>query len=537
MTRSRTLACLFTVAAVAALPARAAAQADERADLDAVYKIKAEALNDSKVMEHLFYLADVYGPRVTNSPGFFGAAEWVVKQLGEWGIPAHQEKWGPYGHGWNYTRFSAHLIEPQYAPLIGFPLAFTAGTNGPVSGEVVMANLANDRDLEANKGKLKGKIVLQGPARDLQLSLQPLARRYTDQDLATLALAPQPVPPGGGRGGGQPGNAQGNPQAARQFQDRLAAFLREEAPAVLVRGAGGRSEAGTVFGQGGQRDPKDAPVPAIVVLTPEHYNRVVRLIQHKIPVKMEFDIRTNFDERTDSVNVIGQIDGGRKKDEIVMIGAHLDSWQGGTGATDNGAGSAVVIEVMRILKTLNLKLDRSVRMGLWGGEEEGLLGSRAYVKEHFAERETMKLNPEHAKLSGYFNVDNGSGKIRGIYLQSNDMMRPVFDAWLKPFADLGASTVSIRNTGGTDHQSFTDVGLPGFQFIQEPLEYDSRTHHSNMDVYDHVQGGDLMQAAAIVTSLVYHAANRDDMLPRPPLPKAQPPRNNAAGGRGGASSN
>jgi hypothetical protein len=455
--------------------------------------------------------------------------------LGEWGIPAHLEKWGPYGHGWSYTRFSANLIEPEYAPLIGFPLAFTNGTNGPVTGEVVMATLANEKDLENWKGKLRGKIVLDGPARDLQLSLQPLARRYTDSDLSTLALAPQLVPPrpnvqGNGPGGnGQPPNGPAN----RRFQDQLYAFLREEAPAVVVRGAGGRSDDGTVFGQGGQRDPKQASLPPMVALTPEHYNRLIRLVEHKIPVKLEFNIETKIDDSTDSLNVIGQIDGGRKKDEVIMIGAHLDSWQGGTGATDNASGSAVMIEAMRILKTLNLKLDRSVRIGLWSGEEEGLLGSRAYVKEHFGDRETMKLGAEHAKLSGYFNVDNGSGKIRGVYLQGNDMMRPVFEAWLKPFADMGVSTISIRNTGGTDHLSFSDVGLPGFQFIQDPLEYDSLTHHSNMDVYDHVQGGDLMQAAAVVASVIYHAANRDEMLPRPPLPKPQPNRD-GGGEQGGA---
>ena len=522
---------VFTAAVLGTLPVLA----EELVDLDVIHRIKSEALENSKVMEHLFYLTDVYGPRVTNSPGFFASADWVVKQLGEWGIPAHQEKWGPYGHGWNYTRFSANLIEPEYAPLIGFPLAFTNGTNGPITGEVVMATLANEKDLETWKGKLRGKIVLDGAARDLQLSLQPLAQRYSDSELSALALAPQPVPPranvpgNGPAGNGQPAN--------RRFQEQLAEFLRAEAPAVVVRGAGNRSEGGTVFGQGGQPDPKQAPVPPIVALTPEHYNRLIRLVTHKVPVKMEFDIQTHVDDRTDSVNVIGQIDGGRKKDEIVMIGAHLDSWQGGTGATDNGAGSAVMIEAMRILKALNLKLDRSVRIGLWSGEEEGLLGSRAYVKEHFGDRETMKISAEHAKLSGYFNVDNGSGKIRGVYLQGNDMMRPVFDAWLKPFADLGVSTISIRNTGGTDHLSFNDVGLPGFQFIQEPLEYNSRTHHSNMDVYDHIQGGDLMQAAAVVTSVIYHVANREEMLPRPPLPKPQPPRNGAGGQASGAANN
>jgi carboxypeptidase Q len=529
---------ILTAAFLSAWPALA----EERVDLDVIHRVKSEALENSKVMEHLFYLTDVYGPRVTNSPGFFAAADWVVKQLGEWGISAHQEKWGPYGHGWNYTRFSANLIEPEYAPLIGFPLAFTKGTNGPVTGELVMATLANEKDLETWKGKLRGKIVLDGPARELGLSLQPQASRYSDSDLAALAVAPQPVPPRPNTAGnGTPGNGQPPNQGAnRRFQEQLAAFLREEQPAVVVRGAGGRSEGGTVFGQGGQPDPKQAPVPPIVALTPEHYNRLSRLLNHKIPVRVEIDIETHEDDRMDSVNVVGQIDGGRKKDEIVMIGAHLDSWQGGTGATDNGAGSAVMIEAMRILKTLNLKLDRSVRIALWSGEEQGLLGSRAYVKEHFGDRETMKLGSEHAKLSGYFNVDNGSGKIRGVYLQGNDMMRPVFEAWLKPFADMGVSTLSIRNTNGTDHLSFNEVGLPGFQFIQEPLEYQSRTHHSNMDVYDHVQGGDLMQAAAVVTSVIYHAANREEMLPRPPLPKPQPPRNGggvSGGSAAGAANN
>jgi Zn-dependent M28 family amino/carboxypeptidase len=260
-------------------------------------------------------------------------------------------------------------------------------------------------------------------------------------------------------------------------------------------------------------------------LTAEHYNRICRLMEHKIPVKLEFEIQAQFvDDRTDSVNVIGEIEGGRKRNEIVMVGAHLDSWQGGTGATDNAAGSAVMMEVMRILKALNLKMDRTVRLALWSGEEEGLLGSKAYVKEHFGDPETMKLGSEHARLSGYFNVDNGTGKLRGVYIQGNEMMRPVFESWFAPFRDLGAGTISIRNTSGTDHLSFDAVGLPGFQFIQDPIEYNSRTHHSNMDVYDRLQAGDLMQASAIVASFVYNTATREEMLPRKPLPKPQPPR-------------
>ena len=302
-------------------------------------------------------------------------------------------------------------------------------------------------------------------------------------------------------------------------------LLTDEGVAVAIRIGAGRSEGGTVFGQaGGSRDAKEPTPPPMIALTPEHYNRIARLLDRKVPVKLEVDVSARFvDARTDSVNVIGEIEGGRKKQEVVMIGAHLDSWHGGTGATDNAAGSAVMIEAMRILKTLNLRLDRTVRLGLWGGEEQGLLGSRAYVTAHFADRADMKLKPEHATLSAYFNVDNGSGKIRGVFLQGNDAMRPIFETWLKPFQDLGATTISIRGTGGTDHLSFDAVGLPGFQFIQDQLEYDSRTHHSNMDVYDRVQRNDMMQMAAFVASFVYNAANREELLPRKPLPKPQPP--------------
>jgi hypothetical protein len=508
--------------------------AEERVDLDAVHKIRQEALQNSKVMDHIFYLTDVYGPRVTNSPGFFSAADWVVKQLTEWGVKAHLEKWGPFGRGWTFTRFSANLIEPQYAPLIGFPLAYSPGTNGPVTGEVTIAVLAAETDFGKYKGKLRGKIVLVGTGRELQMSLQPLAVRRSDADLAALTQAPEPpqlgVRPPGAIAAGLPGGRGGFGQNQR-FQRALNKFLSDEGAAVVVRSGGGRSEGGTVFGQGaGSRDLKDPVPPPTVALTPEHYNRVARLLDHKVPVKLEFDIQARFlDDRNDSVNVIGDIEGGRKKDEVVMIGAHLDSWQGGTGATDNAAGSAVMIEVMRILKTLNLRLDRSVRLALWSGEEQGILGSRAYVAEHFAAREDMKLKPEHAKLAAYFNVDNGSGKIRGVNLQGNDMMRPVFEAWFKPLQDLGAGTIAIRGTGGTDHLSFDAVGLPGFQFIQDPLEYDTRTHHSNMDVYDRIQRADMMQMAAVVASFVYNAANRDEMLPRKPLPKPQPARPDGEG--------
>jgi len=528
--------------------------AEERVDLGVIHKIREEALQNSKVMDHVFQLTDVYGPRLTNSPGFFGAADWVVKQLKEWGIEGHQEKWGPFGRGWTYTHFSANLIEPQYAPLIGFPLAYSPGTNGTVTGEAMVANIAAETDFDRYKGKLKGKIVFMGVGRELTMITTSLGQRYTDDELAkvsvaadgggrggapgTTALAAEGGRGGrggrggqGGQGGGQPAGQAGGLTPQQQFQNRLNQFLKDEGVAVVVRLGSGQSTGGTVFGQAaGSRDPKDPLPPPTVAITPEHYNRVMRLLDAKIPVKLEFEIQAKFlDDRLDSVNVVGEIPGGRKRDEVVMIGAHLDSWHGGTGATDNAAGCAVMIEALRILKTLNLPMDRTVRMALWSGEEQGLLGSRAYVTEHFADRVDMKLKPEHAKLAGYLNVDNGSGKIRGVYLQGNDAMRPIFEAWFKPFQDLGAGTISIRNTGGTDHQSFDAVGLPGFQFIQDGLEYNSRTHHSNMDVYDRVQRADMSQMAAIVAAFVYDAATRDEMLPRKPLPKPQPPQ----GGRGG----
>jgi len=499
------------------------AAAQEKVDLATLHKIKDQAFQHSQVMETMFYLTDVNGPRVTNSPGFFGAADWVVKQLGEWGIPAHQEKW-PFGRGWQMTHFSVHLIAPQYAPLIGYPQAWTAGTNGTITGEpMLIPELASDADLEKYKGKIRGRIIMIGGLHELQMSTDPNGHRYTDHELMELSFAPEPG--AAGRGGRGPG--------AREFQQRLQKFLSEEQPSLVLRAGQGRSDGGTVFGgSAGSRDPKDPVAPPTVVITPEHYNRICRLIDHKIPVKLEFNIQTSFqDARQDAVDVIGEIEGGAKKDEVVMLGAHLDSWQGGTGATDNAAGSAVMIEAMRILKSLNVKMDRTVRMGLWGGEEEGLLGSKAYVKEHFGDPATMKITGEQAKVSGYFNVDNGTGKIRGVYLQGNDMMRPIFEQWFAPFKDLTEGVISIRNTGGTDHLSYDAVGISGFQFIQDPMEYASKTHHSNMDTLDHVYRSDMEQMSAIVASFVYNTAMRPQMLPRKPLPAPQPPPGE---GRGGA---
>ena len=305
-------------------------------------------------------------------------------------------------------------------------------------------------------------------------------------------------------------------------------FLEEGVAAVLEPG---RGDGGTVFVQsGGGRNASDPPAPTRIALAIEHYGRIYRTLQKNIPVTMELDVRNTFqDADLNSFNVVGEIPGTDRAGELVMVGAHFDSWHSGTGATDNGAGSAVMMEVMRILKATGVKLRRTVRIGLWTGEEQGLLGSRAYVKDHFADRETMALKPDHAKFAGYFNVDNGTGKIRGVYLQGNEAVAPIFQRWMEPFKNLGMTTLTIRNTGGTDHLSFDAIGLPGFQFIQDPVEYDARTHHSNMDVYDRIQEPDMKQMAVIVASFVYHAANRDQALPRKPLPKPQPQRQGPGG--------
>ena len=554
---------LRPVAAFCALALPMALIAEEPVDLLTIHKIKAEAFENSKVMDHMFYLTDVTGHRLTNSPGYKKAGEWVVKQLQEYGlVNVRMEKWGPFGKGWNYTRFSAHMIEPTYSTIIGFPQAWSPGTNGAVQAEVVAVEIRTEADLEKWKGKLKGKIVLDTPVREVSQSTMPLSTRMTEAELAQTSMAPEPggrggfgggglgqqanapvtsqmgIPSaqqefgggGGGRGGGGP-EAMAAARKAREFRIKVGKFWVEEGVTALVN-PGYRGDGGTVFSSSyGNRDQKEIPATAIAI-TPEHYNRMLRLIEKKIPVKMELDVKAEFVEGDESFNVVGEIPGTSKKDELVMLGGHLDSWQGGTGATDNAAGCSVAIEAVRILMATGLKPKRTVRIALWGGEEEGLLGSRAYVKEHFADRETMKVTSEHAKVSGYFNLDNGTGKIRGIWDQGNDMVRPIFDAWLKPFADLGASTVTIRNTGGTDHQSFDGIGLPGFQFVQDSMEYSTRTHHSNMDTFDHISKGDLMQASAIMATFVYNTAQRDEMLPRKPLPKAMPARGGAGRGSG-----
>jgi len=529
------------------------AQQQEQVDLNVIHKLKVAELGGgggrggpptppggtppgSKIMDIMWNLTDRYGPRLTNSPQFEAAGAWAVSQLKEWGLSnVALEKWStkdvPSGAipGWQVTGYSGAMVEPTYMPIIGVPVAWTKGTGGPLTAEVALATINSPTDMDKYHGKLKGKIVFTSAIPDLTFPTTPLASRYTPEQLADLTPDVINVPGAGRGGGGRGGAALANmtPEERTAFQEKQRSFFRDEGAVMTVQ-ADPRGQSGTLFGGGAARQGDPTQNIPQVSITAEHYNRIARLVEHNVPVKLTFDIKTEFTPNTDSFNVVAEIPGTTKPNEVVMVGGHFDSWHYATGATDNAAGSAVAMEVMRLLKTQNLKMARTVRMALWGGEEEGLLGSAAYVKAPFADPAVMKLTPEHNNFAGYFNIDNGTGRIRGIYLQGNEMMRPVFETWFAALKDLTPGVITIRDTGGTDHQSFDRVGLPGFQFIQDPMDYNTRTHHSNMDTYDRIQAADLEQMAVIEAAFVYNAATRPDKLPRKELPPPTP-----AGGRGG----
>jgi carboxypeptidase Q len=481
------------------------AAGSDAADLAVVQRIKTEAFLRSQVMDHLFYLADVHGPRLTNSPGYHAAAAWAIERLREYGLAnVQREAWGPFGPGWECTRFEAHLRAPEYAPLIGFALGWSAPTNGPVSGEPVLAVLGSEKDFPRWHGKLRGRMVLTEAPRALPMNPAPPAHRYTAAELHALEQALPPPPPAA------PGPAVVN-EAAR-FRGLLNQFLIDEGVAVHVT-AGQRGDFGTIHAKSVPSRSGQPPLPPpSIAIAAEQYNRIARLLAGGVPVRMDVNIEASFTPQpANTYNVVAEIPGGSKKDEVVMAGAHLDSWNSGTGAVDDGAGVAVTMEAVRILKSLGFKTDRTIRVAFWAAEEHGLLGSKAWVAAHTAEL---------PRIAAYFNLDAGGGRIRGVYTQENPAALPVLDAWLRPFHDLGAATVSPRADHGSDHEAFDALGVPAFNFIQDPLDSMTRAHHSNMDLYDRAQSGDLMQSAAILASFLYHAANRPDPLPRKSAPSA-----------------
>jgi carboxypeptidase Q len=498
--------------------------AQETVDPSMVQKIRDEGLNHSQVMNTAFYLTDVSGPRLSGSPSLKHAQEWAVNQLKSWGmVNAKREPWGKFGKGWEVEKNYAAMTAPYYHAIIAIPKAWTPGTNGVIRGDVVLIKADTVTDLDQYRGKLAGKIVIFDTKAGVERTFKPEATRYTDEELDAMAKATTQA--GGRRRAFDPNSPQFAAQRrARALRAAVNTFLESENVGLILSQARGTD--GTVFTTNGASyaDTAKAVSPELET-SGEDYQRILRLVKAGIKVSMEADIKTRFfTDDLQGYDVVAEIPGTDKrlKDQVVMIGGHLDSWHAATGATDNGAGSAVMMEAMRILKAANVKPRRTIRIALWSSEEQGLFGSRGYVLNHFGDPKTMELKPEQAKVSAYYNLDNGSGKIRGIYLQGDSAAGPIFKAWLEPFKDLGANTITIRNTGSTDHVSFDAVGIPGFQFIQDGLDYGARTHHSNQDTYDKLSEDDLKQAATIVASFVYNTAQRDEMIPRKELPKVRP---------------
>jgi carboxypeptidase Q len=523
-------------------------------DTAAIVKIKDEGTNRSEVMEILSYLTDVYGPRLTWSPEYREAGVWASRKLKEWGLQnVYFDNHGPVGKGWTLKRFSANVLGPRAFPVIAYPKAWSPGTRGTVKGNVVFLDVKEENDLKKYEGKLKNAFILISNPRELSANFQPLARRLQDSTLLDLANAGEPGPGGRRRMTDSAAIARLLKQA--QFNAKKLEFCMQQGAAAILDAS--RGDGGTIFVQqatvpyapksiseifGARASAYDPDAPKIlpqVSLAAEHYNRIVRMIQKGQNVTMEMNLEVEFTKPDSSFNVIAEIPGTDLRDEVVMIGAHFDSWQAGTGATDNATGSAVCMEAVRIIQKLGLKPRRTIRIGLWGGEEQGLHGSREYVKEYLGQRKQadvlqaimggadgpLETKPAYDNFQVYFNNDNGSGKVRGVYLQGNDNARPIFRAWLDAIGDTDAKTLTLSNTGGTDHLSFDAIGLPGFQFIQDPIEYDTRTHHSNMDVFDRAQAEDMKQGSIMMAVFAYHAAMMDGKFPCKPMPqmRLQPP--------------
>ncbi len=517
--------------------------ATENLDYTMYQRIRDEGLSHSHVLEFASGLMDGIGPRLTGSPNLKRANQWTRDQFTAMGCSnAHLEDWGEFGMGWRQQNAWVRMSEPDTAVFIGQALPWSPSSHGPIHGRAVWVDAKDEKDLEKYKGKLAGKIIFFGEMREVKPVEKPLFERRDDANLKSLVEYPVHV--------GPQEDFFATFIKRLEFRQKAGAFFAaERAAGIVVPSRDGRNNGGsggTIFDDGGsgmgwftyQREHAEA-LPIMVVAI-ENYGRVYRLLKANVAVSVEMDVEAEFTgDHEHGFDTIAEIPGSdpQLKDEVVMVGGHLDSWASATGATDNGAGTVVAMEVMRILNALKVQPRRTIRVGLWTGEEQGEFGSYGYVKQHFGtvplstapDQLTLpdfmrkaagpvQVKPEQQKISGYFNVDNGTGKIRGIYLQENAAVGPIFQQWMAPLQDLGVSTITMRNTGGTDHEAFDSVGVPGFQFIQDMLDYGSRTHHSNMDAYERLQGEDLAQAAVVEAIFVYNTAMRDQMLPRKPLP-------------------
>ena len=530
--RAVAAALFLAVFAAPSLPTR------EPVDRDMINRIWLEGTNRSRVMSYLSYMTDVLGPRIPGSPAYNKACAWAVKAFTEIGcVNAAVEPAGEFGPGWSSEYISAHMTAPSYMPILAFAKPWTGSTRGKIVGSPVTAFIETRADLEKYRGKLKGAIVFTKPARPTQPSFKPAASRYTDAELKELEATPIPVKP----------KVFGEPKGAGPTWEEVTAFFQAEEVGVLVEPSSeSRADYGTVKVDAYDGDGKNVTTRSQsprIIMAAEQYNRVCRIMDLGVPVTLEIEVRNaSYENDLQGYNVVAEIPGTDKRGELVMLGGHLDSWTGGTGAVDDASGCAVVMEAMRILKALGVRPKRTIRAALWTGEEEGFYGSRGYVARHFGDtdkgalakvdfNETEKtwrnplgdatkllVKPEYAKISGYFNYDNGSGRIRGIYIQENFQVRPIFEAWMEPLKDLGVTTIALQNTDGTDHLPFDGIGIPGFQFIQDPLDYFPNLHHTSQDVYDHCVPEDIIQSAVVMACFVYHAAMRDEMLPRKALP-------------------
>ena len=516
-----------------------------QASPEVINRIRDEGMNRSQVMQTLSYLTDVIGGRLTNSPAMKRANEWTRDRMAKWGMQnAKLEAWGPFGRGWELKDFRAEVVAPTVYPVIAFPKAWSTSTKGAVTGDVVFLDAKDQAGLDAYKGKLNGKIVLVSPIREVKAEEKSMFSRVSDDELKKMAeLTAQPTQ--------QPRPQMTDEQRKAQmdafaFTIKRWNFILQEGAAVAVDSSS-RGSGGTIFVQSAtvaqdlpadmtnfnfrnlaqayKKESESKIVPQMTMAT-EDYNRLARTIQMGVTPRMTVDIKTQYyDEDQMGYNTVAEIPGTdpKLKDEVVMLGGHMDSWHASTGATDNAAGVSVAMEAARIIQSLGLKPRRTIRVALWSGEEQGLNGSREYVKQHFGEMKPaatqgqpgeLVKGADYEKLSAYYNLDNGTGKIRGVYLQGNSTVAPLFKSWLAPFADMGANTLTISNTGGTDHLSFDRIGLPGFQFIQDEIEYDTRTHHSNQDNYDRIQSADMKQASIIMAAFVYQTAMMDEKIPR-----------------------
>lgn len=530
----RRLAVSFSLAVSLALAPAFAVLAAEPVDHDMVAKIRAEAFQRSQVMDTLRGLTEDIGPRLTNSPAMTRANQWTAQRLRDWGlVNVHQEAVDDLGRGWEFSAASVQMLSPRQMPLHALPKAWTPGTDGPVEGEVVAVKLDSLQALEAQRGKLRGKILLLADQREYKPGTSPDFHRHDEESLAALQVSTVPAD--------RP--AFDRAAEAKRWQERTELqratnrFLEEEGVLAVIGISGWDNGIIRVGGGGSRRAGEPVGVPDLAMIS-THYNTLMRAIQRGQSPRLRIDVDARFTDSADQpgYNTIAELPGGNRRDEIVMLGAHLDSWHTGSGASDNAAGVAVMMEAMRILKAVGAKPRRTIRIGLWTAEEQGLIGSAAHVARHYAQRPQpadpaqlalperlreptgpLRLSRDHQRFSVYFNLDNGSGRVRGIYAQDNVAAVPIFESWLQPFHDLGAQTVAMRNTGSTDHIPFDRVGLPGFQFIQDRLDYFSNVHHSHLDTLDHVPVEDLKQSAAIIASFAWHAAMRDEPMPRKPF--------------------